>query len=172
VDLVVTPTRGHSGALRRGEAAFPCALGRAGVSAHKREGDGATPSGDFALRRVLYRADKIAKPETKLPVSPLDAADGWCDDPADAFYNRQVRLPHPGHCEHLWRDDGVYDLIVVLGHNDDPAVKGRGSAIFLHVAKADFAATEGCVALKLADLLEVLRGAGPGDKICVECPEP
>ena len=168
----MTPTRGHSGVLRRGEAAFPCALGRSGVCGDKREGDGATPLGEFPLRRVLYRADKISKPETALPVSPLDAADGWCDDPGDALYNCQVRLPHPGHCETLWREDGVYDLIVVLGHNDDPVVTGMGSAIFLHVAKPDLAATEGCVALTLPDLLEVLRAARPGDKICVERAKP
>jgi len=165
MDLVVTPTAGHSGVLRCGDAVFPCALGRGGVAADKREGDGATPAGDFPLRRVLYRADKIKKPETALAVAAIDRDDGWCDEPGDPFYNRQVRLPYGGHCENLWRADDLYDVIVVPGHNDDPVVKGAGSAIFLHIAKPDLAATEGCVALRLADLLAALRHAKPGDRL-------
>jgi L,D-peptidoglycan transpeptidase YkuD (ErfK/YbiS/YcfS/YnhG family) len=167
VDLLVIPTDQHRGVLRCGDAEFPCALGRAGVSADKREGDGATPAGEFALRRVLYRPDKFKKIETLLPIAALDRADGWCDDPADKFYNRQVRLPYRARCERLWRDDGLYDIIVVLGHNDQPVVSGMGSAIFLHVAQPDFAATEGCIALRLPDLLAVLRLAAPGDKLSV-----
>jgi L,D-peptidoglycan transpeptidase YkuD (ErfK/YbiS/YcfS/YnhG family) len=167
MDLVVTQTGGHSGVLRCGNAVFPCALGRGGVTASKREGDGATPAGEFPLRRALYRADKIERPETALAVTAIARADGWCDDPGDAFYNRQVRLPYRAHCESLWRPDGLYDLIVVLGHNDDPVVKGMGSAVFLHVAKPDFAATEGCVALRLPDLLAALRHATPQDKLRV-----
>jgi len=134
-----------------------CAFGPAGVRAEKREGDGATPAGLFPLRRVLYRPDRLAGPVTGLPVAALARHDGWCDDPDDPLYNRQVTLPHPGHCEALWRADHVYDVIVVLGHNDDPPVPGRGSAVFLHVARPTYAATEGCIALALADLLDLLR---------------
>lgn len=147
-----------------GEAAWRgrrarCALGRTGVVplAAKREGDGATPAGVFALRRVLYRADRLAAPTTALPLVALAESDGWCDDPGDANYNRAVTLPYPAGHELLWRDDGVYDVVCVIGHNDDPPTPGRGSAIFLHVARPDFAATQGCVALALADLLDLLR---------------
>jgi L,D-peptidoglycan transpeptidase YkuD (ErfK/YbiS/YcfS/YnhG family) len=166
VDIVVTAT-GSRGMLRCGGEAYPCALGRSGVSADKKEGDGATPVGCFALRRVFYRADRIAAPKTALPLLGLDPCDGWCDDPADPFYNRPVRLPYAARCEALWRDDGLYDVAVVLGHNDDPVIAGRGSAIFLHVAGPDLASTEGCIALNLPDLTEVLRLLHLGDRLCV-----
>ena len=144
---------------------FRCALGRTGLSSHKREGDGATPVGSFPLRRLLYRPDRLARPPSALPAAPLAAHDGWCDDPAHPDYNRQVRLPHPARCEALWREDGLYDLIGVLGHNDDPPVPGLGSAIFLHVAAPDHAPTAGCVALALPDLLELVQAAEPGSMI-------
>lgn len=133
------------------------ALGRAGVARRKEEGDGATPAGVLALRRVLYRADRLAIPATSLPREPLGARDGWCDDPTHADYNRAVTLPHPGHAEELWRSDALYDVVGVLGWNDAPVQPGRGSAIFLHVARPDHAPTEGCVAMLLPDLLSLLR---------------
>ena len=145
-----------------------CALGRGGVRVDKREGDGATPLGCFPLRRVLYRADRIARPETGLPATPLDPHLGWCDDPADTAYNTPVRLPYSAGHERLWRDDALYDLIVVIGYNDDPVEPGRGSAIFLHVARSDFAPTEGCIAVRLADLSELLRACRPNTRIVVD----
>lgn len=132
------------------------ALGRSGVTRAKREGDGATPAGTLRLRRLLYRADRIAIPPGRLPRAPLSPEDGWCDDPAHVDYNRPVRLPHPARHEMLWRDDAVYDLIGVLGWNDAPVVPRAGSVIFLHVARPDFAPTEGCIALPLADLVALL----------------
>ena len=137
---------------------FRAALGRAGVRAHKLEGDGATPAGLLPLRRVLYRLDRLRPPDCAVPIEPIGETDGWCDDPAHRDYNRQVALPHEAHCEELWRQDGVYDVIGVLGWNDAPVAKGRGSAIFLHVARPDYAPTEGCIALALGDLLRVLAG--------------
>ena len=157
----------HRGVLRCGDKEFPCVFGRGGVRTGKREGDGATPAGCFELRQVFYRADRLPKPETKIPVRALDPADGWCDDPADPSYNRFVRLPHAARAERLWRDDAQYDVVGVLGYNDDPVVPGAGSAIFLHVAKADEGPTQGCVALALGDLLAVLKAAGPGSCLCV-----
>lgn len=133
-----------------------CALGHRGIAAMKREGDGATPAGPLPLRRLLYRADRIAPPPGALPREPIGPADAWCDDPAHQDYNRQVTLPHAGRHEQLSRDDHLYDLVGVLGWNDDPVVPGRGSAIFLHLARADYAPTEGCVALARADLLMLL----------------
>ena len=140
-----------------------CALGRAGVvaAAEKREGDGATPLGLWPMRRLLYRADN-GRPPTGLPANAIGPDDGWCDDPADAAYNRPVRLPYAGRCERLWRKDRLYDLVVVLGYNDDPPVAGAGSCIFLHLARPDYAPTEGCVALSRPDLEAVLALAGPG----------
>jgi len=135
------------------------ALGRGGVRTHKQEGDGATPAGLLPLRQVLYRADRVARPRTAVPAMPLAPHDGWCDDPSHADYNRPVRLPHDGRHDALWRADAVYDVIGVLGWNDAPVVRGMGSAIFLHVARPDFAPTEGCIALALPDL-RLLLDAG------------
>lgn len=131
-------------------------LGKGGVKVHKEEGDGATPAGLLPLRRVLYRADRVAPPRCAVPVEPIAADDGWCDDPFDPAYNRKVRLPFNGRHEELWRRDGLYDVVGVLGWNDQPPVKGLGSAIFFHVARPDGGPTEGCVALPLADLLRCL----------------
>ncbi len=163
MDLFVGP---DGGALW-GERRLRCAIGRAGVARDKREGDGATPIGCFPMRRVLYRADRMMPPPTALPALALAPDDGWCDDAGDAMYNRQVRLPRAGRHEALWREDALYDLIVVLGHNDDPPAPGAGSAVFLHVAEGDYRPTAGCVALALEDLRRVLAGAAPGDRVCV-----
>jgi L,D-peptidoglycan transpeptidase YkuD (ErfK/YbiS/YcfS/YnhG family) len=139
-----------------------CALGRAGVVENKCEGDGGTPAGLWPLRAALFRRDRLGTLATALPAHPLAPDDGWCDDPADPCYNRMVRLPYPARCERLWRADRLYDIVVPLGYNDDPVVSGAGSAIFLHVARADFAPTEGCAALALGDLLAVLAAVRPG----------
>ena len=139
----------------RGET-FRAALGRGGVTADKQEGDGATPIGTLPLRRVLYRPDRAKAPVSAVPVQPLVPSDGWCDDPALAQYNRLVRLPLQGSAEVLWRDDTIYDIIGVLGWNDRPVRPGRGSAIFLHIARPDFAPTDGCVALAADDLRRML----------------
>lgn len=147
------------GVLAMAGQRYRCALGSAGIVVHKQEGDGGTPAGVLPAHRVLYRADRVARPRCAVPAMPLAPHDGWCDDPADPEYNRPVRLPYPARHEALWRGDGVYDVIVVLGWNDGPVERGRGSAIFLHVARPDYAPTEGCVALALPDLLAVL-GAG------------
>jgi L,D-peptidoglycan transpeptidase YkuD (ErfK/YbiS/YcfS/YnhG family) len=141
------------------------ALGKGGVklAADKREGDGASPIGAWALRRVLYRPDKGPLPTTGLSVEAINREDGWCDAPSDPAYNRPVTLPHRTSAERMWRDDGLYDLVVVLGHNDDPVIPGAGSAIFLHLARPDYGPTEGCVALARKDLEALLAAAAPGD---------
>ena len=146
------------GFLRMAGQQWRCAIGRAGITAHKEEGDGATPAGLLPLRRVLFRADRNAPPRTTAPTEPIGPTDGWCDDPADARYNRPVRLPYPGHHEELWRRDPLYDVVGVLGWNDAPVKRGAGSAIFLHIARADYSATEGCVALAAPDLFALLAG--------------
>ncbi|WP_284947457.1 L,D-transpeptidase family protein [Acidisoma cladoniae] len=147
---------GPDGFLVLGGERYPACVGRAGITALKLEGDGATPAGLLPLRRVLYRADRVAPPKARCPIEPLDSNDGWCDDPRDAAYNRRVRLPYEGRHERLWRDDAVYDIIGVLGWNDEPPIRDRGSAIFLHVTTPARGPTAGCVALDLEHLRAVL----------------
>lgn len=163
MDFRVTP----DGRIDWGAGPRRCALGKGGIRQDKREGDGATPVGRFALRRVLYRPDRGPAPETGLPTVPIAATDGWCDDPADPAYNRPVALPYPARHELMWRDDHLYDLVIVIGHNDDPPVAGLGSAVFVHLAGADWGPTEGCVALTRSDLLDLLAVAGPDDHLTV-----
>lgn len=139
-----------------GRLVFRCAIGRGGARADKSEGDGATPIALLPLRRVLYRADSVAAPACAVAVEPIGPDDGWCDDPSHPDYNRHVMLPHPARHERLWREDPLYDIVGVLGWNDAPVVKGRGSAIFLHLARPDLAPTEGCIALPERELREVL----------------
>jgi len=155
------------GVLDLGSRRVRCALGKGGVkpAADKREGDGVSPAGVWPIRRVLYRPDKGDPPKTALPAAPIARDDGWSDDPTDAAYNRPVKLPHPGSFEKLWRDDGLYDLVVVLGHNDDPPKSPMGSCIFLHLAREGYQPTEGCVALARSDLETLLATAKPGDAV-------
>lgn len=149
------------------EFTFRCVAGKGGLlpAAEKREGDGASPIGVWPLRRVLYRPDRVAAPETLLPTQPIQPNDGWCDAPQDAHYNRPVTLPYPASAERMWRDDAVYDIVVILGHNDDPVVPGHGSAIFWHLAREDWRPTEGCVAVAQTDMLRALALATPGDAL-------
>ena len=142
-------------------------LGPAGVrpAADKREGDPATPAGEWPIRRLHYRPDKAAAPSTALPIEAIGPADGWCDAPNDPAYNRPVVLPYPASAERMWRDDDLYDLVIVLGHNDDPVIPGMGSAIFVHLRRQDGGPTQGCVALSRADMLEWLSRARPGDVV-------
>lgn len=144
------------GRLIIGGQVVRAALGRGGVRTEKQEGDGATPAGVMKLRRILYRADRLPPPSCATPIEPLAPDDGWCDDPADPKYNRPVQLPYDARAEELWRHDDLYDVIGVLGWNDAPVRAGRGSAIFLHIARPDYAPTDGCVALARQDLLQVL----------------
>ena len=148
------------GVVRLGVLNLPCALGKRGRRTRKLEGDGATPIGCWKLVRVLYRADRIMRPATRLPVKSIGRNDGWCDDPTDRNYNRFVRLPYGASAESLWRTDHLYDVVVVLSHNTTPRVRGNGSAIFMHVARAGYAPTEGCIALRREHLLMLLRRLG------------
>ena len=165
--LLVRPKPGQRsrGWLIAGPLALPVALGRAGIRANKREGDGGTPRGTFRLRRLWFRADRAPPPRTRLPLRRIGRGDAWCEDPRDRHYNQPVRLPadHPG--DRLWRADRLYDLIIELDHNTRPRIAGRGSAVFVHVARPDFAPTAGCVALTEAALRRLLERAGPRTRI-------
>ena len=160
MDLVVKKSN-QSWYASFGEQSFRCAVGRSNLisAGQKREGDGATPIGRWRMCRVLFRADRIEQIETSLPTVSISPQDGWCDAPSDARYNQQVVIPYPASHEMLWREDHIYDIIVVLDHNSAPVVPGLGSAIFLHVARDQYEATEGCVALAEPDLLKVLGEA-------------
>lgn len=151
-----------------GNKSFRCAVGRNGIIAasDKREGDGKTPAGRWPMREVFYRADRLTKPSTCLSIRPLDRDDGWCEVPTDPNYNKLIRHPYPFVTDKMWREDNIYDIVVVLGHNDRPIVPGLGSAIFFHVARPDYRPSAGCVTLALDDVLTVLREADSDS--CIE----
>lgn len=178
-----------------GHRTFSVVTGRSGVRREKREGDGATPAGVFPFRSVFYRRDRLgwvledartqhAQPaalgscedlpaatlssSASLPVRATRPDDGWCDDSAHPLYNRHVQIPFDGRHELLWRDDSLYDVVLVVGHNDQPVVPGEGSAIFIHVMHPLGRPTEGCVGMKLEDLLCVLEEAQPGSCLVVK----
>jgi L,D-peptidoglycan transpeptidase YkuD (ErfK/YbiS/YcfS/YnhG family) len=153
-----TRTRGW---LTAGPLAIRVALGRGGVLANKREGDGGTPRGRFRLLRLWWRPDRGPRPRTLLPARAIRLDDAWCEDPADRRYNRPIKASG----DHLWRDDALYDLIVEVDHNTRPRISGRGSAVFIHVARPGFSPTAGCVALEKGRLRRLLEQLGPGTAI-------
>ena len=135
---------------------FQCSIGRSGFSENKKEGDGFTPVGTFYIDNIYYRADKIENLNTKIKKIIINESDGWCDDPIQKKYNQLIQFPCNFSAEKLYRDDSLYDLVCVLNYNNNPIIPGLGSAIFIHIAKDDYEPTEGCVALKQADLLYLL----------------
>lgn len=164
MDLIVRPDR----QVRWHDRIMPCAIGRSGIGQTKREGDGLTPCGRFPLRAVLYRPDRICRPNTVLQCGPIAPTDGWCDAPGDQNYNRGVTLPYGASAESLWREDRLYDLLAIIGYNDDPVVSGSGSGIFLHVASEGCTPTRGCVALSMGDLAHVLGQWMSEDRVVIE----
>jgi L,D-peptidoglycan transpeptidase YkuD (ErfK/YbiS/YcfS/YnhG family) len=152
------PSRGW---LSAGGQTFPVALGRGGIRANKREGDGGTPRGRFRPLKLWWRADRAPRPTTKLPVRAIGPSDAWCEDPADRRYNRPIRLK-PGEAgDRLRRDDQLYDFIIEIDHNTRPRVAGRGSAVFLHLSRGNFGPTAGCVAMRKPAMLRLLARIGP-----------
>jgi L,D-peptidoglycan transpeptidase YkuD (ErfK/YbiS/YcfS/YnhG family) len=161
------PGKGGQARVLFGHHVRPAALGRAGIRALKREGDGATPRGRFPVRQILYRSDRGPPPRTLIPLRAIRARDGWCDDPADRNYNRLITLPSRRSAEGLKRADQLYDLVLVLGYNDVPRVKGRGSAVFIHLARPGFTPTDGCIALSRHDLTMLLAQLRPHSTIAI-----
>jgi L,D-peptidoglycan transpeptidase YkuD (ErfK/YbiS/YcfS/YnhG family) len=156
------------GRLTLGPLQFPCALGRTGRVHRKAEGDGGSPVGTWRLQAVYYRADRIRRPRVGLSgirCRAIRPDDGWCDARGDRNYNRAVKRPYPASSETLWRDDRLYDLVVALDHNQRPRRQGGGSAIFLHVARAGWTPTEGCIALKLDHLRRLLAALCQGSRL-------
>jgi L,D-peptidoglycan transpeptidase YkuD (ErfK/YbiS/YcfS/YnhG family) len=160
-----TPLDPRKGRLVAGSLVIPCALGRSGATRAKREGDGASPVGRFALIQAFYRADRGPRPRTGLTLRPLRPTDSWCDDPRDRRYNTLVPLPCPPSHEEMWRADHLYDVVVDIGWNRGPIVRGRGSAIFLHLARPGFAPTSGCVAVEGRVIRRLLERIGPRTRI-------
>jgi L,D-peptidoglycan transpeptidase YkuD (ErfK/YbiS/YcfS/YnhG family) len=155
------------GCLRAGRFACRVALGRGGIAANKREGDGKTPRGRFALVRLWWRADRLPRPRTLLPARRIAPTDAWCEDPRDPRYNRPIHVKPGGSGDRLWRADHLYDLVVELDHNTRPRVAGRGSAVFIHVARPGLAPTAGCIALDARDLRRLLAWVGPRTKVVI-----
>jgi L,D-peptidoglycan transpeptidase YkuD (ErfK/YbiS/YcfS/YnhG family) len=146
---------------------IPVALGRAGIRANKREGDGATPRGTYQPRRLWWRPDRHRRPRTWLPIRAIRPEDAWCEDPADRHYNQPIRLDRDGAGDRLWRSDHLYDFIIELDHNTRPRIAGRGSAVFLHLAREKFSPTAGCVAMTKAAMLRLLARIGPTTRIVI-----
>jgi L,D-peptidoglycan transpeptidase YkuD (ErfK/YbiS/YcfS/YnhG family) len=144
-----------------------CALGREGTATQRDmcEGDFKTPLGVYPFRRIYYRVDKVSLLETKLPPHIITPNCGWCDEPTHSSYNQYVTLPFEVSHEQLWRSDDIYDLIIVIGHNDDPVVSGKGSAVFIHAARYGFLPTAGCIGLELSNLQRLARLIEIGDEI-------
>lgn len=149
------------------EKEYQCAIGKNGFAENKIEGDGKTPIGCFEMRKVFFRKDKIEKPQTSLLVKEIQENDAWCDDINDEKYNQQTKLSYNASYEKLWRDDEVYDIVVVLGYNDNPIVPGKGSAIFMHIARQDYSPTVGCIAFSKEDLLEILKNCDKTSLVCI-----
>ena len=155
------------GLLIAGGLAIPVVLGRSGIRANKREGDGATPRGRFRLLRLWWRADRAARPPTLLPVRRIEASIAWCEDVADRRYNRPFRRSANEPGDRLWRDDHLYDVVIEIDHNTRPRVVGRGSAVFLHLAQPERSPTAGCVALSGRNLLRLVARLGPKTGILI-----
>jgi L,D-peptidoglycan transpeptidase YkuD (ErfK/YbiS/YcfS/YnhG family) len=167
ITVMSWPRERHRGIVRCGSLSFPCALGRTGVTHLKREGDGATPAGRYRLLSLYYRADRLLRPRSPLPLRALRRHDGWCEDRRHGRYNCLVRLPSAAAHESMWRDDHLYDVVGVLDWNLSPRVRGCGSAIFLHLARPGYAPTAGCIALGSRHLALLLAAAGPRPEFLV-----
>jgi L,D-peptidoglycan transpeptidase YkuD (ErfK/YbiS/YcfS/YnhG family) len=163
------PGRPTQGILLAGGRAIPVVLGRAGILANKREGDGGTPRGNFRLVRLWWRADRAPRPHTLLPVRRIAPDLAWCEDTTDRRYNRAFRRSANEPGDRLWRDDHLYDLIVETDHNARPRVAGRGSGIFVHVARPDRGPTAGCVALARDELRRLIGRLRPATEIRIHC---
>jgi L,D-peptidoglycan transpeptidase YkuD (ErfK/YbiS/YcfS/YnhG family) len=163
------PGRPTQGFLFIGALTLPVALGRGGIRADKREGDGGTPRGCFRPLRLWWRADRLPRPQTLLPVLRIGPLDAWCEEPADRRYNRAFRRSANEPGDRLMRSDHLYDLIVEIDHNTRPRVAGRGSAVFIHVARDAFAPTAGCIALRRRDLQILVARLTFRTRILIHC---
>jgi L,D-peptidoglycan transpeptidase YkuD (ErfK/YbiS/YcfS/YnhG family) len=156
-----------SGYLKFKNLKFKCALGKAGVGKKKVEGDNITPKGTFQIVKIYYRSDRIKNIYSKIKLFKINNKMGWCDDPNSKKYNQLIKLPSKYTHEKLYRQDNVYDLVIVLNYNMIPIIKNKGSAIFIHVAKKNYKKTAGCVALKKKHLLKLIENIKNKTKIII-----
>ena len=156
-----------SGYLKYKNFKYRCALGKAGVNKKIKEGDGITPKGVFKITKIYYRADKIKVIKTNIKKIKITKNMGWCDDPVSRFYNQQIKLPSKFSHEKLYRNDDLYDLVAVLNYNTNPVIKNKGSAIFMHISESSYKKTEGCIALKKDDLINILMDIKRNTKISI-----
>src|SRR6476469_4360420 len=165
----VKPAAGNPrrGWLIAGSLTIPVALGRGGILANKREGDGGTPKGSFRPRQLWWRGDRHSRPKTFLPARIITGADAWCEDPGDRHYNKWIRRGEGERGDRLKRADHLYDFIIEIDHNTRPRIAGRGSAVFLHLARDNFGPTAGCVSMSKAAMRQLLRRLGPKTKIII-----
>ena len=154
-----------SGYLKYKNFKYRCALGKAGINKKIKEGDGITPKGVFKITKIYYRADKIKIIKTNIKKIKITKNMGWCDDPVSRFYNQQIKLPSKFSHEKLYRNDDLYDLIAVINYNTNPIIKNKGSAIFMHVSENSYKKTQGCIALKKKDLINILTKIKKNTKI-------
>jgi L,D-peptidoglycan transpeptidase YkuD (ErfK/YbiS/YcfS/YnhG family) len=156
-----------SGYLKYRDLKFKCALGKSGIGNKKIEGDNITPKGVFNIIKIYYRKDRVKKLSSKFKLIEITKNMGWCDDPKSRKYNKPIKLPNKYSHEILFRKDNIYDLILVLNYNIKPTIKNKGSAIFIHVAKKNYKKTAGCVALKKADLINLVRKIKKNIKVSI-----
>jgi L,D-peptidoglycan transpeptidase YkuD (ErfK/YbiS/YcfS/YnhG family) len=167
IEVRALPGRRSRGLMQAGPLAVPVALGRGGIKADKREGDGGTPRGRFRPLRLWWRPDRLSHPRSLLPTHRITQGAAWSEDPADRNYNRPVMRSASEPGDRLWRSDHLYDLFIEIDHNVRPRVAGRGSAVFIHVARPGFAPTAGCVALRFEDLRRLSQRIGPKTRITI-----
>jgi len=158
----------QQGWLTAGPLTIPVALGRGGILANKREGDGGTPRGQFHPVRLWWRGDRHIRPQTPLPVRRILATDAWSEDPSDRHYNRPIRATHGQPGDRLTREDHLYDFIIEIDHNTKPRITGRGSAVFLHLARKSFTPTAGCVGMTRNAMLQLLSRIDARTRIVIE----
>ena len=147
---------------------FSCSIGRNGLTKNKREGDGKTPIGIFRFTEIFYREDKISKLDFRIKSTMIQKNYGWCDDPRHEMYNKLIKFPFIASAENLYRNDAIYDLLIVINYNMNPVVPFKGSAIFLHIAHEDLKSTEGCIALRRDDLLNVAENISENTVLIIE----
>jgi L,D-peptidoglycan transpeptidase YkuD (ErfK/YbiS/YcfS/YnhG family) len=156
-----------SGYLKYKNLKFRCALGKAGIGKKKKEGDNITPRGKFNIVKIYYRSDRIKKISSKFKLIKISKNMGWCDDPNSKSYNQLINVPTKYTHEKLYREDSVYDLLIVLNYNMSPILKNKGSAIFIHIARQDYKKTSGCVAIKKIHLIKLIKIIKKSTKVLI-----
>ncbi|KQW19452.1 hypothetical protein ASC80_18945 [Afipia sp. Root123D2] len=167
IRIRAAPGNPRRGWLVAGHQMIPVALGRGGITTNKREGDGGTPRGIFRPLRLWWRADRHPRPPSFLPIRAITPADAWCENPGDRHYNQPIRLTQDTPGDRLTRADHLYDFIIEIDHNTRPRIAGRGSAVFLHLARDNFAPTAGCVGMTRSAMLQLLARIGPQTRIVI-----